>query len=112
MHLCFLVPGNFNPGAAVPIYETLKARWTEAFVEIVEKLPALLVICLIAFLLMRVVHFLTNRLRGLSRQSQIASTSRAAQIRTMASVRSAPRLQLCRPTWRSRPFSSIRAGLR
>ncbi len=68
------------------LLEMLKARWTEHLVGLLDKLPGLLAIALVAFILMRLVIFLTNRLRNLSLQSQIASTVRASQIRTLASV--------------------------
>ncbi len=78
--------GGFQPGTAGPFFETLKARWSEGLFNFVEKLPSLLVIVLVAFVFMRLVRFLTNRLRDLSKQRHIASTARASQIGTLASV--------------------------
>ena len=88
MHLAMIAIGTarLNADNMVPVFETLKARWTDSLVDFVEKLPSLLLIGLIAFILMRVVRFLTNRLRDLSRQRHIVGTARAAQIGTLASV--------------------------
>jgi small-conductance mechanosensitive channel len=49
-------------------------------------LPRLVVILLIAFILMRVVSFFVNRMRGLADRESSSNPGRAAELRTLASI--------------------------
>lgn len=68
----------FEPELNHRLLDQLKERWYEHLLNLLDKLPALLAIALVAFILMRIVIFLTNRLRSLSLKSQIASSVRAS----------------------------------
>jgi small conductance mechanosensitive channel len=55
-----------------------------AFVR--EDLPRIVVILLMAFVLMRVVSFFVNRMRGLADRHSSTNPGRAAELRTLASI--------------------------
>lgn len=71
--------------------ERVLTRMTDAWknnvvVLVSDKLPKLLVILVVAFILYRLVKFGTNRLRLLAKRDAVQRSSRAAQMNTMAGI--------------------------
>jgi len=66
------------------IVSQLKERWTQHLLNFIDKLPELLVIGIIIFALIRLLKFVTNRVRAVA--STHGAFLRGGQLRTLASV--------------------------
>lgn len=87
MTIWSVVPAPPMPTVAGRNLETLGRGWHDQLLFFAEhELPKLIFILLFAFALERTVHFFVQRLRGLADRHAQRDDSRAAQLRTVASI--------------------------
>lgn len=67
--------------------ERITDAWSNDFVDLVShKLPKIIVVVIIAFVLYRLVKLITRRLRWLAKRDLVVKASRSAQLTTLASI--------------------------
>jgi small conductance mechanosensitive channel len=66
------------------LVQELKERWTQHVLDFIDKIPDLLVVGIIVFILIRLLKFLTNRIRHVAQKD--SAILRGGQLRTLASV--------------------------
>ena len=84
----------FSPDISLPInipHERMIDRMTDAWsndlvVLVNDKLPKLIVVLIVAYILYRVIHLATRHLHWLAKQDVVVKASRSAQLMTLASV--------------------------
>lgn len=81
--------GLFDP-LAIPherMIDRMSDAWSNDFVVLVsDKLPKLIVILIVAFVLYRLILLATHRLRWLAKRDVVVKASRSAQLNTLASI--------------------------
>ncbi|HWF66159.1 MAG TPA: mechanosensitive ion channel family protein [Acidobacteriaceae bacterium] len=71
----------------VPVIKRIIDAWSSDFVDLVShKLPKIVVILIVAFVLYRLVKLVTHRLRWLAKRDPVVKSSRSAQLTTLASI--------------------------
>ena len=66
------------------LVQQLKVRWTNHVLDFIDKIPDLLVVAVIIFILIRLLKFLTNRIRLVAKTD--SAILRGGQLRTLTSV--------------------------
>jgi small conductance mechanosensitive channel len=87
--LCMFSP-NISLPVAIP-HERMIDRMTDAWsndlvVLVNDKLPKMIVVVIVAYVLYRLIHLATRRLHWLAKQDMVVKASRSAQLTTLASV--------------------------
>ncbi|MHB8301228.1 MAG: mechanosensitive ion channel family protein [Acidobacteriaceae bacterium] len=85
-----LFPPNFSLPIAIPherMIDRMANAWSNDLVVLVnDKLPKLIVVLIVAYVLYRIIHLATRHLHWLARQDMVVKASRSAQLMTLASV--------------------------
>ncbi len=84
----------FSPDISLPVtipHERMIDRMTDAWsndlvVLVNDKLPKMIVVVIVAYVLYRLIHLATRRLHWLAKQDMVVKASRSAQLTTLASV--------------------------
>lgn len=83
----FFTLGAAVPFVHVPVIKRIIDAWSSDFVDLVShKLPKIVVILIVAFVLYRLVKLVTHRLRWLAKRDPVVKSSRSAQLATLASI--------------------------
>jgi small-conductance mechanosensitive channel len=81
--MLMIAPPHVHPDLQ-RLVQQLKERWIQHVLDFIDKIPDLLVIGIIIFILVRLLKFLTNRIRGVAQTH--STILRGGQLRTLAGV--------------------------
>src|ERR1700730_16802773 len=81
--MLMIAPPHVHPDLQRLVQE-LKERWIQHVLDFIDKIPDLLVIGIIIFILVRLLKFLTNRIRTIAQTH--STILRAGQLRTLAGI--------------------------
>lgn len=87
--ICLFYPGISLP-VAIPherMLDRMKDAWSNDIVVLVnDKLPKIIMVLVIAFVLYRIIALATKHLRQLAKKDSVVKASRSAQLNTLASI--------------------------
>lgn len=87
--ICLFYPGISLP-VAIPherMLDRMKDAWSNDIVVLVnDKLPKIIMVVVIAFVLYRIIALATKHLRQLAKKDSVVKASRSAQLNTLASI--------------------------
>ncbi len=81
--MLILAPSHSHPGLERVVAQ-LKERWTQHVLDFIDKVPELIVVGIIIFILVKLLKILTNRIRRVA--TTHSAILRGGQLRTLASV--------------------------